>query len=132
MKELGDINEKLRSKPIAPKEYFESDVSETVRDYLKCGRVIPEGKQLWEKIERIVLNESGNFKTNLMLLSDGKVDDFDYRMALLLRCGLCVTDISKLMGRAKATISKRRLHLGKKLFGEDLDTKSLVTLIRLL
>ena len=132
LKELGDINEKLRSKPIAPKEYFESDVSETVREYLKCGRVIPEGKQLWEEIEKIVLNESGNFKTNLMLLSDGKVDDFDYRMALLLRCGLCVTDISKLMGRAKATISKRRLHLGKKLFGEDLDTKSLVTLIRLL
>lgn len=132
LKELGEINGQLRSEPIAPNGYFQSDVCETVQKYLKEERMIADGKPLWGDIERIVLGESKNFKTNLMMLSDGKVNDSDYKMALLLRCGLGITDISVLMGRVKSAITKRRKQLGRKLFSQELDTKSLVCIVRLL
>ena len=132
LKEAAEIKERLRSEPMAPKGYFQSDVCERIRMHLKEDRVIAGGKPLWDDIERIVLGESQNFKTNLMMLSDGKVNDSDYRMALLLRCGLGITDISVLVGRAKSAITKRRKQLGKKLFGEEFDTKTLVCIIRLL
>ena len=65
-----------------------------------------------------------------MMLSDGKADETDYRIALLLRCGLGVSSIAALISKAKSTVSKRCRQLGKKLFCEELDTKSLVCLIR--
>ena len=130
--ELGSINMSLKDTPVAPPAFFRSGVSERIRDILKNGRIINDTDPVWDDMEKVVLEESGNFKTNLMMLSDGKTDQTDYRIALLLRCGLGVSNIASLMGKAKSTVSKRCRQLGKKLFCEELDTKSLVCLLRLL
>ena len=132
MKELDSINENLKSVPPVPKEFLQSDVNDRVLQCLREKRPIPEGKTLWEDTERTVLGCSPDFRKNLLLLSDGNVDDMDYRMALLIRCGFGISKISVLMGRVNSTISTRRSRLGKKLFGTELDSKSLFNLIRML
>ena len=130
--ELESINMSLKDMPVAPPAYFRLGVSDRIQHTLKNGRIINDTDPVWDDMEKVVLEESGNFKTNLMMLSDGKTDQTGYRIALLLRCGLGVSNIASLMGKAKSTVSKRCRQLGKKLFCEELDTKSLVCLIRLL
>ncbi len=130
--ELKSVNKCLKDTPVSPQAYFKSGVSDRIQEILKNGRIINYCDSVWDDMERVVLEESGNFKANLMMLSDGKTDQTDYRIALLLRCGLGVSNIAALMGKAKSTVSKRCRQLGKKLFCEELDTKSLVCLLRLL
>lgn len=130
--ELKSVNKCLKDTPVSPQAYFKSGVSDRMQEILKNGRIINYCDSVWDDMERVVLEESGNFKANLMMLSDGKADETDYRIALLLRCGLGVSNIAALMGKAKSTVSKRCRQLGKKLFCEELDTKSLVCLLRLL
>ena len=128
--ELKSIDMSLKDTPMAPPAYFRSGVSDRIQNILKNVRIINDTDPIWDDVEKVVLEESGNFKTNLMMLSDGKADETDYRIALLLRCGLGVSSIAALISKAKSTVSKRCRQLGKKLFCEELDTKSLVCLIR--
>ena len=130
--EFESINMSLKDTPVAPPAYFRSGLSDRIQDILNNGRIINDTDPVWDDMEKVVLEESVNFKANLMMLSDGKADETDYRIALLLRCGLGVSSIAALISKAKSTVSKRCRQLGKKLFCEELDTKSLVCLLRLL
>lgn len=130
--ELRSILEKTESLPPVSHDILGSEAYRKIQGLIDKKSLIPDGKPLWNQIEGIILNESKDFKHNLMLLTNGKLDDIDYHIALLMRCGFNVANIATLVGRSKSTVSARRSQLGERMFGNDFDVKSLGGILRIL
>jgi hypothetical protein len=103
-----------------------------LRNFIEHEKSIKDDDELWGKIEATVLGCAPNFKTNLQLLTGGKLSRSDYRTALLIRCGITPSEMAVLLGRSKGAISSRREYLGYKIFDEKLGTKLIDDIIRLL
>jgi hypothetical protein len=103
-----------------------------LRNFIEHEKSIKDDDELWGKIEATVLGCAPNFKTNLQLLTGGKLSRSDYRTALLIRCGITPSEMAILLGRSKGAISSRREYLGYKIFDEKLGTKLIDDIIRLL
>ena len=124
------INENKSIK--TPAAIEESDVYKTISQYIQGKQVIPEEHKLWSEIEDIVIKSSPDFKYRLQLLVGDELKKSDLHMALLIKCGIKPTNISILVGRAKATIAYRRETLGTKFFGRKMDISTIDKIIRLL
>ena len=48
---------------------------------------------------------------------------FNYQMALLIRCGLKLVQISSLIGKTKNAVSSRREKLAQDIFGDEFHSK---------
>ncbi len=124
------INENKSIK--TPAAIEESDVYKTISQYIQGKQVIPEEHKLWSEIEDIVIKSSPDFKYRLQLLVGDELKKSDLHMALLIKCGIKPTNISILVGRAKATIAYRRETLGTKFFDRKMDISTIDKIIRLL
>ena len=124
------INENKSIK--TPAAIEESDVYKTISQCIQGKQVIPEEHKLWSEIEDIVIKSSPDFKYRLQLLVGDELKKSDLHMALLIKCGIKPTNISILVGRAKATIAYRRETLGTKFFGRKMDISTIDKIIRLL
>ena len=124
------INENKSIK--TPAAIEESDVYKTISQYIQGKQVIPEEHKLWNEIENVVIKSSPDFKYRLQLLVGDELKKSDLHMALLIKCGIKPTNISILVGRAKATIAYRRETLGTKFFGRKMDISTIDKIIRLL
>ena len=124
------INENKSIK--TPSAIEESDVYKTISQYIQGKQVIPEEHKLWSEIEDIVIKSSPDFKYRLQLLVGDELKKSDLHMALLIKCGIKPTNISILVGRAKATIAYRRETLGTKFFCRKMDISTIDKIIRLL
>jgi hypothetical protein len=109
-----------------------SEAFAELRNFIDNEKSIKDDDELWGKIEVAVLGCAPNFKTNLHLLTGGKLSRSDYRTALLIRCGITPSEMAILLGRSKGAISSRREYLGYKIFDEKLGTKLIDDIIRLL
>jgi tetratricopeptide (TPR) repeat protein len=109
-----------------------SEAFAELRKFIDNEKSIKDDDELWGKIEATVLGCAPNFKTNLQLLTGGKLSRSDYRTALLIRCGITPSEMAILLGRSKGAISSRREYLGYKIFDEKLGTKLIDDIIRLL
>ena len=115
-----------------PKSIEESDVLRILNQYIKEGKIIANENSLWNDIENAVLKCSPDFKYRLQLLVGGELKPSDMHLALLIKCGIRPTDISILVGRAKATIAYRRESLGMKVFDRKIDIATIDKIIRYL
>ena len=97
----------------------QSEVYGKLQGFIKEQRTIPDYSSLWNKLDAIVTATSPNFHSNLQLLIGSTLKENDYRMAILIKCGVSPTQLVSLLGRTKGTISNRRRNLCIKLLGED-------------
>lgn len=111
---------------------LESSAYDAICQFIRKSKVIPESHKLWEEVESVVVKSSPNFKYRLQLLVGEELKTSDLHMALLIKCGIKPTNISILMGRAKATIAYRREALGTKFFGQKIGVTTIDKIIRLL
>lgn len=88
--------------------------------------------QIWIETEKVVIESSPNFKYNLNLLTQGKVTKSEYRAALLVKCGFRPNQMMTLIGRSHGAIISRRKTISIKVFGEQVELKTIDSLIRLL
>ena len=103
-----------------------------LQEQIARGRVIREKDSLWRDLERAVSEASPRFKTDLQLLTRGRLTELDYRTALLIKCGVLPSQMTILFSRSKGCITSRRISLGAKIFDEKRSVKTLDGLIRLL
>lgn len=75
------------------------------------------------------MQTSPKFKENLIVLTDGKLKQTDYTLALLMKFGFSSTQISVLLSRAVNTVSTRKDSLCKKIFDEKKHSKALEAVI---
>lgn len=95
----------------------------TIQSIIARGSSIPDTSPLWRDIEEMVLRESPDFKAILSMLVGGRMEEFNYQMALLIRCGIKPSKISRLVSKAKNSISTRRSKLTEEIFGDERNPK---------
>lgn len=111
---------------------LQSEAYKELQSYVTTGKIIPLDSQLWGLLESAVIESSPKFKSNLQLLTGGNLSTQDYRLALLIKCGVTPTQMISLLGRTKGTVSYRREALCYKVFDQKLGTKVIDGIIRLL
>lgn len=130
--ELLGIYNKDKKQVEIPSAILKSEAYKELQSYVASGKIIPLDSQLWEQVESAVIESSPNFKYNLQLLTGGNLSSQDYRMALLIKCGITPTQMISLLGRTKGTVSYRREALCYKVFDQKLGSKVIDGIIRLL
>ncbi|MDE5789974.1 MAG: hypothetical protein K2H96_01925 [Muribaculaceae bacterium] len=103
-----------------------------LRHAITKGISIENDLDLWHELEAEVVKVSKDFEKRLAILLGGRVKDQEMRMALLVKCGVTPSEMTKLLNKEKGTISYRRAALGQKAFGKKMNTKMVDKLIRLL
>lgn len=130
--ELLGMYNKNKERVAIPSAILQSEAYKELQSYVAAGKIIPLDSHLWELLESVVIESSPNFKYNLQLLTGGNLSSQDYRLALLIKCGVTPTQMISLLGRTKGTISYRREALCYKVFDQKLGTKVIDGIIRLL
>ena len=103
-----------------------------LQERIARGKVLREKDPLWRDLERAVSEASPRFKTDLQLLTRGRLTELDYRTALLIKCGVLPSQMTILFSRSKGCITSRRISRGAKIFDEKRSVRTLDGLIRLL
>ncbi|MDE5795261.1 MAG: hypothetical protein K2I08_11140 [Muribaculaceae bacterium] len=109
---------------------FQSQVVKRLYRMLSEDKGIKDGEtKIWKDIENEVHHLSPEFKSRLYILSKGKMNEKEYRVALLIRCGFKPKEISNLLLRGKSAATDRRRSLSRKIFGDSAELSSLDSLI---
>ena len=110
-----------------------SGIKKELLALIEANRLL-EGKnyEVWSKVEKIILDDNPKFKKDIYLLTDGKLSREEYHTVLLIKVGLSPSQIGKLIGRAKNTISTRRDNIGKRFFDKKIASKIVDALIHLI
>lgn len=137
-----ELREKLRKELLALyNKNTTSKISETIREsesykklqeLIKLKQILSYDDPLWDQLECVVLKSSPKFKENLQLLTQGRLTSVDLHTALLIKCHVQPTQMSILLTKSKGAIVSRRESLCLKIFGEQLGTKAIDGIIRLL
>lgn len=120
--ELIELNEKSERQGVST-VILESDIYARIRNLLAVGKPIKE--DMWLDLEKTVTFASPRFDTNLRILTQNKITNDEYRVALLVKCGFKPIDMRTLRSLTNGAINSRRSTLGTKI----MDKKQSVTLI---
>ena len=129
--ELLSLYEKGEETPEVPEPIINSDIYQTLKKFIDEGSPIQD-KHLWEELELTVTECSPRFKTNLNLLTSGKLTSLDLHTALLIKCGFKPSEMTILFGRSNGAIISRRETLGLKALDKKTGVKVIDGIIRLL
>lgn len=135
-----DLREKLRTELLnlyeanqdynIPSVIIQSEAYQILRQHISSDKLIKENSKLWSLLEQTILECSPNFKTNLLLLTNGKLTSQDLKMAYLIKCGVLPSQMTALLGRTKGTISSRRESICLKVFDKNMGVKVIDGIIR--
>lgn len=122
-------NNPLRQEMLSP-SISQSNAYRKMQDYINHKITIAEDDTLWQEIEQAILCSSPQFKSNLNLLTSGKVTKTDMHTAFLIKCHLKPSQMRLLLGRSNGAIVSRREMLCVKIFGKKMGTKVIDAIIR--
>ena len=129
---LMALYESSSEKSAIPAAIYESEPYQELLRRISSGKSINDNDGLWVELEETVLKSSPRFKTNLNLLTLGKLTVLDLHTALLIKCGIKPSQMTILLGRSNGAIISRRESLCVKIFDEKLGVKVIDEVIRLL
>ena len=129
--ELLSLYEKGEETPEVPEPIINSDIYQTLKIFINEGSPIQDNR-LWEELERTIAACSPRFKTNLNLLTSGKLTSLDLHTALLIKCGFKPSEMTVLFGRSNGAIISRRETLGFKVLDKKTGVKVIDGIIHLL
>ena len=109
---LLSIYKKNVDRPVAVSEsLYGSEVYNRLMGRINEGKHIPESDLIWEELGKTVLEERPDFRHDLEVLSGGKLGVNDWHVALLIRCGVTPTQMTKVFSRSRSTVSHYRRKL---------------------
>ncbi len=109
---------------------LQSDVLNSLRSYIRQEKSISNNDSLWRQLKNCVEENYPSFKPHLVRLTAGKLTEDEYRTALLIKCGVKTTQLTKLLDITKSGIMSRRLGLSIKMFDRKISTNALDSIIR--
>lgn len=119
------------SKTVNP-EIISSEAYATLMRYIDSQQIINDENPLWKELEKAVTSCSKDFKRKLQLLAEGNLKQEDLQLALLIKCGISPTKISRLVGRGKSSITYRKETLCTKILRQKLSSNTFDDIIHLL
>ncbi|MDE6227717.1 MAG: hypothetical protein K2M63_09405 [Muribaculaceae bacterium] len=84
----------------------------------------------WQYLEQEVMKYSPDFRNNLSLLSNGKIEEAEYKVALLIRCHFRPSEIGYILNIRPGTVSSHRGNISKKIFGRNIGTRLIDRVIK--
>lgn len=127
LEELSSLGREESVPEVSP-VLLESEAYAELSALVRRDAVIPA--DYWSVVDETVGKDAPEFRKKLESLTDGKLTDGDYEIALLTRFGFHPSEIAILLGRSRSTVSTRRATLGRKIFGPEFKQKMLDRLIR--
>lgn len=115
--------------PVVKESIILSDIYQRLENFIAKNKSIPDSDGLWEELAQLIAVDSPEFRTRLNTLTNCKITDSEFRVALLIRCGISPSSMAILLNRTKSTISSRRSTLSYKIFGSGNNIKLLNPLI---
>lgn len=128
---LSLYNTSQQHKEINP-DILNSKAYHRLSEMIFNNQTINDNDDFWTELESVIIHLSPTFKSNLILLTGGRVSRDEFRTALLIKCGIKPVQISILLGRGRGTIVSRREDICRKIFDEKLGAKIADGIIRLL
>lgn len=129
---LNELASNVKSRIDVDSLILKSKMYKDLQEKIKNREGLSDKDAFWNKIEETILKSSPDFKRRLELLSGGKLRTSDYRMAMLVKCGITPTETSVLVHKSKSTISNRRKKLMEICIGKEINYKLVDEIIRCL
>lgn len=129
---LMALYESSNDKTAVSSVIYESEPYQELLKRISSGKSINDNDGLWVELEETVLKSSPRFKTNLNLLTLGKLTVLDLHTALLIKCGIKPSQMTILLGRSNGAIISRRETLCIKVLDKKMGVKVIDSIIRLL
>lgn len=126
------LYESSNEKPTVSHIILQSEPYQTLLDMIRAEKSIKEDDKLWKDLEQVILECSPKFKTNLNLLTLGRLTILDLHTSLLIKCGIKPSQMTILLGRSNGAIISRRESLCLKVLDKKLGVKVIDGIIRLL
>ena len=106
-----------------------SDIYEELKEKIKNEKCIADSENTWDRIEELIEKVSPGFNKRLDILTEGNITPSERKVALLMKCGITPTNISRLLARGRNTISSQRRSLADKISEDKLSLDSLDKII---
>ena len=130
--ELLQLYEQSKNQIEVSPVILQSNVYNNLQELIAKRKCINEQDSLWQELEEVVLRCSPNFKENLILLTLGNLSIHDWHTSLLIKCGIQPSQMALLFSKTKAAMVSRRNSLCIKIFDDNMGTKVIDAIIRLL
>ncbi|MDE5960740.1 MAG: tetratricopeptide repeat protein [Duncaniella sp.] len=127
--EFNSFEQTDSNSPAVKESIILSDLYSRLENLIAKNKSIPDSDSLWEELAQLVAVDSPDFRTRLNTLTYCKITDSEFRIALLIRCGITPSSMAILLNRTKSTISSRRSTLSYKIFGSENNIKMLNSII---
>lgn len=127
--EFNSLEQTDSNSPAVKESIILSDLYSRLENLIAKNKCIPDSDSPWEELAQLVAVDSPDFRTRLNTLTYCKITDSEFRIALLIRCGITPSSMAILLNRTKSTISSRRSTLSYKIFGSENNIKMLNSLI---
>lgn len=118
--------------PKVPDEIIQSEAYQKILDYLRNNKPIVDNDNLWNEIESLVYKSSPKFRLHFIQLFGNKLDEWEMRTILLIKCGFAPTQVAVLAGRSKSGVSTRRKKLRLMILDGKVSPKDFDRMIRAL
>lgn len=130
--ELLQLYEQSKNQIEVSPVILQSNVYNNLQELIAKRKCINEQDSLWQELEEVVLKSSPNFKENLVLLTSGNLSIHDWHTSLLIKCGIQPSQMAILFSKTKVAMVSRRNSLCIKMFDDNMGTKVIDAIIRLL
>jgi tetratricopeptide (TPR) repeat protein len=117
----NQIRQRLQERAVdyvVPAVILESEAHQQLIHYLEAEKGFSDRDPLWKALEEVVEQTFPGFKSRLRLLTDNRMTEADWQIALLIKCGVVPHEMAKLLHKTVSTITSRRSYLTYKIFGE--------------
>lgn len=111
---------------------LESDAYKEIQKLIEKEKPLGDDSKIWERLEKVIKENSPKFETNLRLLTGGKLTKLEYKTAMLIKVGVTPTQMLTLLAKSKGTISSRRESICLKVFDQKMGNKVIDDVIRLM
>lgn len=113
-------------------DFKSSEIYLTLCQKIEDDRVVIENKDLMNRVKNTILQKSPEFKNNLLVLSQGKLNEIDRKICMLIKLGFKPAQLAILIGVTKGSVSSRREGIGVKILGEKTPVALVDKIIKLL
>ncbi len=126
---INQLDSATSTEPL-PSDFVDSDSFKTLLKYVGEKKYIADSDPLWGELYELILQNYPLFETNLHLLIGDNIKPHELQTIILIKCGITPTQMTFLLGKAKGSISSRRVSLSTRILGEKTNQKFVDILIR--
>ena len=131
-KEIRRLKKRALRETNKPRSYEHTPVYHSVLQLIREGSILKGDDLLWGEVATTIREDTPDFEDTLKRLSLNQLNERESKVLLLIRLGFTSSQISKLEGRVKSTLTYRRRKMADKLFHGEVSIEEFDRIIRII